>query len=402
MKKSIRILILLILANNLYSFSGEGKGTAEDPYQITNVYELQECRDDPYAFYILINDIDASETRTWNLGNHDRDSLTPDEYMGFSPIRFWGDFNGNGKIVYNLYINLPGYSYVGLFAELIGYDIRVYRLGIVDCDITGDEIVGALFGAANDLGGSIISECFTAGSVKSIKGGSHIGGFGGFIQWWVNRIENCYSRCSVEVVRNGGYIASFSNWGTPINCYTTGKLSTNELQFSISPFGVLHKSQINYCYYDYETTSLEKINEEYKGAKGYSTSEMYMEETYKGFDFDSVWCIDEGKNYPKLRVFDDCPGTEVEVDHRTGFNFELLPNPATNLLEIKIPIVHPEYIHIIIYNFIGIKIHEEKGIYSSDVNNSYTVDLTMFQSGSYNVVVATKSNILSKKFLIYK
>ncbi|MBU1128127.1 MAG: hypothetical protein KKE01_03515, partial [Candidatus Omnitrophica bacterium] len=37
-------------------------------YHITNVDELQAMQNDLYGDYILDNDIDASETQTWNGG----------------------------------------------------------------------------------------------------------------------------------------------------------------------------------------------------------------------------------------------------------------------------------------------------------------------------------------------
>jgi len=64
MRKLI-ILFLILSYSYALSFSGNGSGTEEDPYQITNVHELQEMNDDLSAYYILMNDIDASETREW-------------------------------------------------------------------------------------------------------------------------------------------------------------------------------------------------------------------------------------------------------------------------------------------------------------------------------------------------
>ena len=46
-----------------------GDGTASDPYEITNLAELQSINDDLDAHYILMNDINASETESWNKLN---------------------------------------------------------------------------------------------------------------------------------------------------------------------------------------------------------------------------------------------------------------------------------------------------------------------------------------------
>ncbi len=52
----------------------EGEGTADDPYVVTDVYELQNVADEPEAHYVLGNDIDATETELWTGG------------AGFEPI----------------------------------------------------------------------------------------------------------------------------------------------------------------------------------------------------------------------------------------------------------------------------------------------------------------------------
>ena len=84
MKKQLSILIVMImiatpLAAIPLSVGGDsipveapmfagGDGSIGDPYQISNVIELQSMELDLNAHYILINDINASVTSTWNGG----------------------------------------------------------------------------------------------------------------------------------------------------------------------------------------------------------------------------------------------------------------------------------------------------------------------------------------------
>ena len=49
-------------------FFSRGSGTESDPYRIYNVAQLQDINENHSAHYILVNDIDASETRLWNGG----------------------------------------------------------------------------------------------------------------------------------------------------------------------------------------------------------------------------------------------------------------------------------------------------------------------------------------------
>ena len=72
----------LVSAQEDTTFPG-GDGSPGDPYQISNVTELQAIKDDLSAHYILVNNIDASDTVTWNdcagfepIGNYDNALLT--------------------------------------------------------------------------------------------------------------------------------------------------------------------------------------------------------------------------------------------------------------------------------------------------------------------------------------
>jgi len=73
-------------ASSYSSFAG-GNGTIQNPYQISNVTQLQNMSANLSAHYMLVNDINASVTSGWNLG------------AGFDPIgdntnRFTGSLDG--------------------------------------------------------------------------------------------------------------------------------------------------------------------------------------------------------------------------------------------------------------------------------------------------------------------
>jgi len=80
----------------------EGSGTADDPYVITTVEELQAMDDDRGAHYVLGNDIDASSTAGWNGGA----GFVPiGGDAGLLPARFTGTFDGNGHTISGLTID---------------------------------------------------------------------------------------------------------------------------------------------------------------------------------------------------------------------------------------------------------------------------------------------------------
>lgn len=88
----------------IQKFSGLGKGSATDPYQIKNIGQLQEISKDLNANYILVNNIDGSETGNWNAG------------YGFLPIGskacgFKGILDGKGFTIKSVMINQGSCEY---------------------------------------------------------------------------------------------------------------------------------------------------------------------------------------------------------------------------------------------------------------------------------------------------
>jgi hypothetical protein len=230
---SFLIFIPKIEAQN--RFSGSGSGTPDDPYVITNAKQLFEIRYDLKAYYVLGNDINASETRYWKDGE------------GFEPIGnkdnpFTGSFDGRGHKIYNLYINTTR-DYVGLFGlveqkgiikNVVLENVKISSTGnyvggliganagkIYNCystgSVNGKDNVGGLIGA--NFG--TVSNCYSTGS---INGHSSVGGL---IGW--NSIEgivsNSYSTSSVngKYINVGGLIGS--NRGKVSNCYSTGSVN---------------------------------------------------------------------------------------------------------------------------------------------------------------------------------
>jgi hypothetical protein len=211
MQKTITLFLLFTLAfSTALSFSGNGSGTEEDPYQITNVHQLQEMKDDLMAHYILMNDIDASKTREWNVGDHDGDPETPDSAMGFEPVGnrkqndynlksfFSGSLNGYGFSINKLFINRPNQDFVGLFGNVI-HGVNIYNMLLSEVDITGRSFVGGLVGEiiSNGKDVSKIEKCIVTGKISGLKTkfGECIGGLVGCVNDITGGIEisNCMS-----------------------------------------------------------------------------------------------------------------------------------------------------------------------------------------------------------------
>ena len=112
MNRKIIILfafITLCLIRFASAFSGSGTGTFANPFVATNCTQLSEMHNSVNANYTLGNNIDCSETSTWNSG------------AGFSPVgnstspfQFSGSLRGQNYNITNLYINRTTNN-IGLF-----------------------------------------------------------------------------------------------------------------------------------------------------------------------------------------------------------------------------------------------------------------------------------------------
>ena len=184
-----------------------GSGKRNDPFVISNVYQLQAIAGVDHQgtaleysafsggrwlfganraeqlnqYYVLGNDINASTTRGWNMddsniarGFH---PIGGDRCIDFTCVRnsipFSGHFNGSGFAIESLYINLPDGIYVGLFG---GTDnaATITSLDMLDVNITGQERVGGLAGYQR------LSSIESSSVNGIIRGGYNTGGLVGY------------------------------------------------------------------------------------------------------------------------------------------------------------------------------------------------------------------------------
>lgn len=242
MKYIITLLILCtfgqLSAQNPTDTDGNGFINIRTLDDLRWVSENKESWDKNFE---LDNDIDAEDTKNWNVGDHGADETTPDLAMGFSPIgtdenRFKGFFDGKENKIRNLYINRKGYDNIGFFAYSEN-ESQIENLVLVDCSNSGNYYVGGLVG----FNRSDITNCSVSGKVH---GATSTGGLigrnesfieycqfngevigennytGGLIGISVGYIKKSFTNGSVEGKTNtGGFIGS--NIGTVVNCYSS-------------------------------------------------------------------------------------------------------------------------------------------------------------------------------------
>lgn len=228
-----------LVSSELYGpvkvFAG-GTGTENDPFQISNVVQLQAMNDGTSKHYQLSNNIDASETLNWNSGK------------GFYPIGFpiylgfTGTLDGNGFTIDSLYINRTtnSDSNIGLISNA-SEDVVIKNIGLTNASIRGHSAVGGLVGVM--YGGDVIFS-FVTGSIRA-----NFSGAGGLVGQLYGSIR--YSYANVDVYSQysvGGLASSVSNTNASIiNSYARGNVqatkgSAGGLASSLSGFVVVHNS----------------------------------------------------------------------------------------------------------------------------------------------------------------
>lgn len=282
-----------------------GNGTETDPYIIATASQLDEVRNFPSACFELSKDIDLSSY------------LNPNS-SGWTPIEvFTGKFDGKKHTIKGLWISLSSISNVGLFANIQGSSdneragvsnlfVNISKKGItggsrvggicgnlsygniencmVTGDISGDTYVGGVVGYSDY---SSISQCASSGNI--IATNAEVGGILGGCYYKSCSIENCYSIANVKA--EGSYnLDAYGIGGSAENCYFAGTISGADINY-VYPIGSYNTNS----YYDSEKTKI-------SGKQGaLTTKEMKQQASFQGWDFDKIWTIQEGVDYPKLR-----------------------------------------------------------------------------------------------------
>ena len=374
--------ILLLTVPAKAQFAG-GSGTAEDPYQIENVEQLQEIGQEEYrsSHFILIADIDASETAGWNDGK------------GFEPLRFEGYFDGDGHVITGLIIDRAQQEHsVGLFGSATLAVIK--NVGLEDIKVTGGVQTGGLVGTNI---ASVIQSCYVTGEVI---GDRMVGGLIG-IQGAESSPEDYWIMSSYADVRVTGNVKVGGLIGLIAQAEPfTGLVRSISQSFAVGEVvgemgvGGLLGNQImaiiQDSYWDVEATGqIEGVADSTgNGFIGLTTDQMtgqnafiYM---YK-LDFENTWQLTEG--YPVLRWQDpDDPVaipelsiitvsvqehdfSDVEIGDSLTHTFTIKNKGNTNMyLEIYIPISNQT-------DDMGFRIIEGKGIHVLEPESTHVVEV---------------------------
>jgi len=169
---------------------------------------------------VLTNNIDLSK---YGINYNAKKGWIPiGEAMPFvgTSNMFYGVFDGNGKTISGLYINDQNQT-IGLF-KYVAKPGEIKNLGLVNVNITGgDHHIGAIVGS---FGGNLVANCYSTGTIRSTSNGS-VGGIAGRSD---GKVVDCYSSSIVKGDNGrgtvGGVVGVFSG-SLLTGCYSTGTIS---------------------------------------------------------------------------------------------------------------------------------------------------------------------------------
>jgi len=153
------------------------------------------------------------------------------------------------------------------------------------CAANGLYSVGGLVGC-NGLGA--VTQCKSSGMVR---GTSRVGGLVGYDEY--GDVIQCYSSGIVRGTYDVGGLVGYNYRGDVTQCYSTGAVSGNSYVGGLVGFT---RGIMTACFWDTQTSGQATS----AGGAGKTTAEMQAESTFICWAGDSVWTIDEGKDYPRL------------------------------------------------------------------------------------------------------
>jgi hypothetical protein len=218
-----------------YDFFSGGNGSVEEPYLISNKYDLRLLSEN-ITGSLWEKHFKQTADITFELSDFQEGGIFFNDGEGWIPIgnnskQFVGRYNGGYKTISGLFINRPDTDYQGFFG-VIGGGCRVENLGLINVSITGKDRLGGFVGTSfSSSTRSFIGNCYVIGTVSRSENSNvfYYGGAGGFIgsASYLN-IENCYASATVTGNQSvGGFVGIIERQSTIQNCYALGDVFSN-------------------------------------------------------------------------------------------------------------------------------------------------------------------------------
>lgn len=257
---------------------GGGTGTPTDPYIVKTGKHLDNVRYAPGACFRQTADIDLS-------------SFNDNSSSGWVPIQYFtGQYDGGNHKITNLFVNRRT---GGLFQDINsanamvkGIRLQLHRNGI-KAEVSG--------GICDALYQGTISECSVEGYIEGYDRAGGIAGYSGNSA----KIERCFFEGTIKV----------NYWKDFMGAITGGDADVTDSYAIVTFTGDANKTAFGYgqnrnCYIKTDTENVELGKSE--SCFIWTTeadADAFRQSTYTGWNFTTVWQINEGRSMPTLRCF---------------------------------------------------------------------------------------------------
>lgn len=307
--------------------------------------------------------------------------------IGSYPNRpFKGTFDGNGKLIYNLYIDQPNTPYQGFFGYTL--NANLYNVGLVNITASGRNYTGGMVAYAQN---TYIRDCYVNGGTLFAL--SYCGGLVGYQEQGTNSIiSGCYNTCSVSGNHYVGGLIGFSNYSTVRNSYVAAPVSGQGNGIG-AIIGGANEVLMYYCYFSTEITGqTNAIGENnFKDGEGMTNAQMRDPQFVSTLNQNlvtPVWMADYtthiNNGFPIINW--QRPGTGVEEHDVVKSFVSLYPNPANGFVTIQSDEPSVSLKQVEVYDITGRKVMSET---LDGQTKEFCIDKLL--SGLYQVRVQTSN-----------
>ena len=225
-------------------------------------------------------------------------------YVGDGQLSFWSPF------IKGIVVKTPG--------DPVPLIEQISIIGSLE--ITTDVTTGGVssFYGLQGGGNVIMKRCWSdVDYIFSLADGAQrltgYGGIGTVMSFNSAVIEDCYVKATFTKTNggtftwaggsnnNGGFVYQTTTNVSIENCYSATDLADTLNKLAFNGFVALDSGQTFIsCYWD-ETISVTTDGADSGIPAGLTTTEAYAEASYIDWDFDTIWEIDEGNDYPTLQ-----------------------------------------------------------------------------------------------------
>ena len=278
--------------------------------------------------------------------------------IGSYPSRpFKGTFDGNGKHIYNLYIDQPNTPYQGFFGYTL--NANLYNVGLVNITASGRNYTGGMVAYAQN---THLRDCYVNGGTLFAL--SYCGGLIGYQEQGTNSIvSGCYNTCEVTGNNYVGGLIGFSNYSTVRNSYVAGRVAAQG-----EPVGAIiggaNEVLMYYCYFSIDMTGqTNAIGENnFKDGEGLTNEQMrdpqFVATLNQGL-VTPVWKSDYASpinNGFPIIMWQEAGTTGIEESNADKSIISLYPNPANNYVIIQSDDSSVSLKHMEVYDIMGRKV----------------------------------------------